>query len=118
MSEMEKTVPEEVAERLPKELAKYKKFLKTYVWPCVEGKIVVIPKLTDYGESIDWDARIHKDGVIGPMRFTVDNAKMINASSVTIGEVKMTMDILERDFKSIPGAVKVELAKEAREAMR
>lgn len=105
-----------VVELTPK-LERYKKFLTVYGWSTPEGRILLLPILKRFGEEIVWSPRIHKKGVAGAMKFTDENAMLINASPDLISEVETTKKLLEKEFKELPTVIKVELTEELKKAL-
>jgi len=103
---------------LTPKLERFKKFLTVYSWGTPKGRILLLPILKRYGEEIIWSARIHKEGVAGAMRFTDENAMLIEASPTLISEVETTKKFLEKEFKELPTVIKAELAEELKKLMK
>ena len=102
---------------LTPKLERFKKFLTVYSWGTPEGKIILLPILKRFGEEILWSARIHKNGVAGAMKFTDENAMLIQASPDLISEVETTRKFLEKEFKELPTVIKAELVEELKKIM-
>jgi hypothetical protein len=102
---------------LTPKLERFKKFLTVYRWNTPEGAILLLPILKNFGESIVWSPRIHKKGVAGAMKFTDENALMINASPDLVSEVETTRKLLEKEFKELPTIIRVELSEELKKVL-
>jgi hypothetical protein len=111
-------VEEKVVVPITNKLEKFKKFLTVYTWGTPKGRIVLLPILKRFGEEILWSARVHKAGTAGAMKFTDENALMVEASPELISEVETTKKFLEKEFKELPTVVKAELVEELKKVMR
>jgi hypothetical protein len=103
--------------KITNKLEKFKKFLTVYSWATPKGRIILLPIIKKYGEEITWSPRIHKEGVAGAMKFTDENAMLIEAPPDLISEVETTRKFLEKEFKQLPTVVKAELIEELKKVM-
>jgi hypothetical protein len=90
------------------------KKVRAFVQPTPEGKIVILPILRGrkphYGESVDWDIRVHKKGAVGPVEYTLENVLDVGGTEALYESGKKLVEHLRTVFPTVFKYEEFELA--------
>lgn len=95
---MNEPIPEQ---ELPEQVRENLDSLKTYAAETDEGRLVILPIVSDDGENVRFDARIHPEGVAGALPVTEETLDRIGAPADWMDKTKIILGQLEAAYPQL-----------------
>lgn len=75
--------------------------LRSFRAEAPDGIILFIPRVQRFGQSVVWETRVHKRGVIGPLRANQETLRAIGAPEDWPGKVRAFQKALQARYPAL-----------------
>lgn len=104
--ENERNETEDFTRRVQRELSSEELArIRIYKASTDEGNIVFQPRILGFGDEIQWEARVHIRGAMGPVRLTQESVDRISAPSDWYEKANRFLRTLQAQHPSLPSAI-------------